>query len=146
MPESKELLRLFRDPAEANAAAPKGRVVVPHSTIDGWTGVIIHDAVNRFVTRYDVVDIDFTFKPEVRELITPPKGIHVNMSSARKETGDIYKVGLDPFEDDIVRVVELVINDKGGIHVVVEIDDGVCGKKILGKLYPHDEAVIHFDL
>lgn len=146
MPENKELLRLFSSPAAAKLEVPNGRVVVPHSTIEGWSGLIVHDPFTSFEQSSGITMLSHCLTKEQLKQLEGPKGVRFKDIVAGKFTNEIYGTHLDPFENDVVVVRELVLTKDGGVYVLVELDDGVGGKKIIGKLYPHDEAVIHLDL
>lgn len=138
MPEWLELVRIFRNPIEAEAATRNGTVIIPWSGFDGWQGVLVHGAQ---------IDDDVALDPSrmselsLEAMIGVPDGISIEHHITNATWSDIAADENDnPFKVIDVHVSRIVVTKDGGVYVLVELNDGEHGRKIVGRHFSHSEA------
>lgn len=139
LPEGKELVRVFRNPIEAEAATRNGIAVIPWSGRDGWQGVLVHGAQ----IEYNDTVLDLTSLPDklnLTEMIGVPDGIPLERLDEHMSWDDINNFNDKTFEEVDARLSRVLVTKDGGIYVLVDIDDGYRGRKIVGRHFSHSEA------
>lgn len=128
----------FGSPSEAQHHITNGCIALKCNEQHGWQGIAVHGK-QVDGEGWDVMQDFLATAPQHASLVPIPDGI-VARQYESLYWDDIATPGNRTFGEDGADVIKLVFMKSGGVYVLVEAKDGEHGRKLLGRLFSHDQA------